>query len=490
MPENAQEVTTEAQDPKAAPQSTELDRADALDLAKLVATKQVAPEELLEAAIERAEAANPRFNFMAQKHYDYGRAAIAKGLPEGPFRGVPFLLKDVSVFIEGELTGCGSRYYTEPATYTSELVKRYERAGLVIFGKTTTPELGLTATTESLATGETTNPWNPARSAGGSSGGAAAAVAAGVIPAAHAADGGGSIRIPASCCGLFGLKPSRGRMPSGPMKTETWAGLAVPHVVSWTVRDSAAMLDATHGPDLGSSYIAPPPERPFLQEVGRAPGRLRIAFSVSTPRGSPVDPECVAAVQDAAKLCESLGHHVEEAAPTVDGEAIGRATSAITFAHLMAELQRQEAACGIPPSPDVLEKVTMVLKGWGAEVTGADYVRALETVQRAAIDAARFMQNFDILLTPTLAEPPVPLKRLSLSSEDSDAFFTALSNYVPFTSIYNVTGRPAMSVPLATSRSGLPIGVHFGARYGEEAGLFRLAGQLEQAAPWRDRRPY
>lgn len=470
--------------------STELDRLDALDLADMVATKQIAPQELLEAAIARTEAANPRFNFMAQKHYDYGRAVIAKGLPDGPFRGVPFLLKDVSIFIEGELTGGGSRYYTKPATYTSELVKRYERAGLVIFGKTTTPELGLSATTESVAIGETANPWNPAHSAGGSSGGAAAAVAAGVIPAAHAADGGGSIRIPASCCGLFGLKPSRGRMPSGPTKTETWAGLAIPHVVSWTVRDSAAMLDATHGPELGSSYIAPPPERPFLEEVSRDPGRLRIAFSASTPRGSPVDPECIAAMHDAARLCESLGHYVEEAAPAVDGEAIGRATSTITFSHLIAELQRQEAASGIAPSPEVLEKVTLVLKDWGAEVSGADYVRAIETAQRAAIDAARFMQNYDILLTPTLAEPPVLLKLLSLSSEDHDAFFTALSNYVPFTSIYNVTGRPAMSVPLATSRSGLPIGAHFGARYGEEATLFRLAGQLEQVAPWRDRRPH
>lgn len=489
MADNRKNESSQPNLGRAKQKSDDFDRLDALDLAALVSTKQASAEELLDAAIARAEDANPRYNFMAQKHYDYGRRVIAKGLPEGPFRGVPFLLKDVSIFIEGEVTGSGSRYYTEPATYTSELTNRYERAGLVIFGKTTTPELGLTATTESLATGETRNPWDPSRSAGGSSGGAAAAVAAGVIPAAHAADGGGSIRIPASCCGLFGLKPSRGRMPSGPMKTETWGGLAIPHVVSWSVRDSAAFLDATHGPELGSSHFAPPPERPYLQEVGRAPGRLRIAYSAATPRGTPVDPECVDAMHTAAKLCESLGHHVEEAAPEFDGDAVTRATSMVTFSHLFAELRRQEAATGIPAGPQVLESVTLVLKGWGADVSGADYVSATETLQRAAISIATFMSDYDVLLTPTLAAPPAPLKLLSLSTEDSDAFFTALSAYASLTSIYNVTGRPAMSVPLAMSRSGLPIGIQFGARYGDEATLYRLAGQLEQAAPWTDRRP-
>jgi amidase len=470
--------------------SADSDRLDAVALAELVRTKQASPEELLEAAIARAEAANPVYNFMAQKHYDYARAAVAKGLPDGPFRGVPFLLKDISVFIEGELTGAASRFYTKPATYTSELVKRYERAGLVIFGKTTTPELGCTATTESRLNGQTSNPWNRAHSVGGSSGGAVAAVAAGVIPAAHAADGGGSIRIPASTCGLFGLKPSRGRMPSGPMKTETWGGLAIPHVVSWSVRDSAAMLDATHGSELGSSYTAPAPERPFLEEVRRDPGKLRIAYNTVPLPGTPVDPECVEAVHATARLCASLGHHVEEAAPKLDADGLARATSAITFSHLNAELKRQAAATGIEPGPDVLEKMTLIFNGWGAEVSGADYVAANEFVQRTAITIAQFMQNYDVLLSPTLANLPLPLGVLSLSAENTDAYFETLYKYVPFTSIYNVTGQPAMSVPLAMSRSGLPIGVHFASRYGDEATLYRLAGQLETAAPWTDKRPY
>lgn len=470
--------------------SSDLDRLDALDLAKLVSSKQASPEELLEAAIARTEAANPRFNFMAQKHYDYGRAAIARGLPEGPFRGVPFLVKDSNISIEGLVSGSGSRYFNQKATYTSELVKRYERAGLVIFGKTTSPELGLTPTTESIAVGETTNPWNPEYSSGGSSGGAAAAVAAGVIPAAHAADGGGSTRMPASCCGLFGLKPRRGRMPQGPMRTEVQNGLATPHVVSWSVRDSAAFLDVSHGMELGSSYTAPAPERPFLEEVGRDPGRLRIGYSTVAPIGTPVDPECVSGVLAAAKLLESLGHHVDEAAPAFDTEALGRATSTIVYSWIAATIMKREEETGIPPSLEVLERNTLMFFEWGKKCTGADYVRANEVVQKAAIDLARFMQNYDVFLTPTLGSLPKPLKVLSLSNEDTDAYLEALYSYTPFTSVYNVTGCPAMSVPLAMSQSGLPVGIHFGARFGDEATLFRLAGQLEQAAPWRDRRPY
>ncbi|MFY8194872.1 MAG: amidase, partial [Novosphingobium sp.] len=252
-----------------------LDTHDSLGLADLVKKRKVSATELLEAVIGRTEALNPRFNFMAQKHYDYARKAIAAGLPQGPFSGVPWLLKDLNTYIAGEITENGSRLYKgQRASVTSELVRRIERAGFVIFGKTTTPEFGLTGTTESVLMGPTRNPWNPGHIAGGSSGGAAAAVAAGVIPAAHATDGGGSIRIPASACGLFGLKPSRGRVPMGPMRTEGWGGMSVHHAVSRTVRDSAAILDATHGVEPGSRYGAPTPERPYLQEVGRDPGKL------------------------------------------------------------------------------------------------------------------------------------------------------------------------------------------------------------------------
>ena len=294
--------------------SSVLDGHDAMGLADLVRTRQVAPTELLEAAIARAEALNPRFNFLAQKHYDYARAAIAKGLPQGPFTGVPWLLKDLNTYIAGELTEGGSRFYKGyRATVTSELVRRYEKAGLVIFGKTTTPEFGLTGTTENKLTGDTHNPWNPDHIAGGSSGGAAAAVAAGVIPAAHATDGGGSIRIPAACCGLFGMKPSRGRIPMGPLRTEGWGGLSCHHVVTHSVRDSAALMDATHGLELGARYAAPEPEGgSFLANVGRDPGKLRIALMITPFAGSPVDPEVAAATQAAA---DWLAGHVGRTCP-------------------------------------------------------------------------------------------------------------------------------------------------------------------------------
>ena len=344
---------------------------DALGLADLVRRKQVSPAELLNLAIEQVEALNPHFNFMARKHYDYARAAIAKGLPDGPFTGVPWLLKDLNTYLAGEVTGQGSRYYKDyRAPVTSELVRRHERAGLVVFGKTTTPEFGLTTTTESLATGLTRNPWDPERIAGGSSGGAAAAVAAGVIPAAHATDGGGSIRIPASACGLFGLKPSRGRVPMGPLRTEGWGGMSTHHAVTRSVRDSAALLDATHGLEPGSRYGAPSPERSYLEEVTRNPGRLRIALNVTTSGGTAVDPECVAAVREAARLCESLGHHVEEAAPKLDAGAIGRASFAIISSSVAADLEARKAATGIAPGPDVLEAVTLAFYQMGLKTSG------------------------------------------------------------------------------------------------------------------------
>lgn len=477
---------------KAAPaaKTSILQEHDALGLADLVRRKQVSAGELLETAIAQAEAQNPRFNFMAQKHYDRARAAIAKGLPEGPFTGVPWLIKDLNTYIAGELTENGSRYYKgNRATVTSELVLRHERAGLVIFGKTTSPEFGLTGTTESKATGLTRNPWNPERIAGGSSGGAAAAVAAGVIPAAHATDGGGSIRIPASCCGLFGLKPSRGRVPMGPPRTEGWGGMSVHHAVTRSVRDSAALLDATHGLELGSRYGAPTPERPFLEEVSRAPRPLRIALNVTPMAGTPVDPEVIAAVRNTAKLLEGLGHHVEEAAPKLDLAAIGRASYAIISSSVAADLQARAALTGIKPSLDVLEAATMAYYEMGLKMPGTEYARANSDLQTAAITVAQFMQGYDIMLSPTVAAPPPPLGILGLSPADINSYYKAVGEYTPFTGLQNQTGQPSMSVPLAMTQSGLPIGVMFSARYGDEATLFQLAGQLEQATPWAARRP-
>ena len=475
----------------ATPRSGPLDTHDAVGLAELVAKRQVSAGELLEASIARAEALNPRFNFLAQKHYDYGRAAIAKGLPPGPFSGVPWLLKDLNTYIAGLPTENGSRFYKgyRPEV-TSELVRRIEKAGFVIFGKTTVPELGLTGTTENKLTGDTRNPWSPRHITGGSSGGAAAAVAAGVLPAAHATDGGGSIRIPASCCGLFGLKPSRGRVPMGPPRTEGWGGLSVHHAVTRSVRDSAAILDATQGPEPGSRYAAPSPAESFLSQVRRAPGRLRIALMLDAPAGSPVDAECVDAARKAARLCESLGHHVEEAAPKLDIAAMGAASFVLIGSSVAADMLDRAKAIGIAIGPEVLEPITLGFVAYGQKATGMDFARANSTLQAAAISMAQFMASYDVILSPTLAAPPLELGRINLTPDvDFAAWGQRTAAFSPFTQIANMTGQPAMSVPLAMSSTGLPIGVMFMGRYGDEALLFRLAGQLEAAAPWTNKRP-
>lgn len=469
-----------------------LDAHDALGLAALVKAREISPTELLEAAIARAESMNPRFNFMAQKHYDYARGAIARGLPQGPFTGVPWLVKDLNTHIAGELSEGGSRFYKgNRATVTSELVRRYEKAGLVIFGKTTTPEFGLTATTENKLTGDTRNPWNPAHITGGSSGGAAAAVAAGVLPAAHATDGGGSIRIPASCCGLFGMKPSRGRIPMGPLRTEGWGGASCHHVVTHSVRDSAALMDATHGVELGSRYSAPGPEGgSFLDHVSKAPRPLRIALMTSPLVGSSVDPECIAATEAAAKLCESLGHHVAVAAPKISAAALGQASFAVIGSAVAADIEDRAKLLGIAPGPDVLEPITLAFHAYGKTLSGMDVARANNVLQGIAITMAQFMEDYDVILSPTLAAPPLKLGQINLSPDVGFAEWGArASNFSPFTQIANLTGQPAMSMPLAMSATGLPIGVMFTGRYGDEALLYQLAGQIETAAPWRSRRP-
>ena len=468
-----------------------LDGHDAMALAELVRSRRASPTELLEAAIARAEALNPRFNFMAQKHYDFARKAIAQGLPQGPFTGVPWLLKDLNTYLAGELTEGGSRFYKGyRATVTSELARRHQAAGFVIFGKTTTPEFGLTGTTENKLTGDTHNPWNFEHSSGGSSGGSAAAVALGVLPAAHATDGGGSIRIPASCCGLFGLKPSRGRVPMGPLRTEGWGGLSTHHAVTHSVRDSAAILDATCGVEPGSRYGAPSPQGSFLSQVGRKPGRLRIALMLDPFAHSPVDPECAEAARAAARLCEGLGHHVAEAAPKIDAGAIGFATFAVIGPSIAADIEDRAKLLGIKPDDSVLEPITLAFAEVGKSLSARDFVRANNNLQTAAITMAQFMENYDVILSPLLAAPPIKLGRINLSPDcDFQTFGQRVSQYSPFAQIANMTGQPAMSVPLAMSNAGLPIGVQFLGRYGEEALLLRLAAQLERAAPWAARRP-
>jgi amidase len=468
----------------------EYERRDGLGLAEMVRDRQVTANELLDAAIERLEERNPDLNAVVTRMYDEARTAIRAGLPPGPFAGVPYLLKDLGARFAGAVTSEGSAFFRDAvADRDSEMVVRLKRAGLVIFGKTNTPELGLSTSTEPRLFGPVRNPWNRERSAGGSSGGAAAAVAAGILPMAHASDGGGSIRIPASACGLFGLKVTRARTPSGPYLGEGWNGASNEHAITRSVRDSAALLDATGGPDVGDPYWAPPPARSFLAEVGADPGRLRIAVATRAWNGEPVDPECLAAVESAAKLCESLGHHLEEARPEWDERARAHAAKVVMAAHTRALLEARAESVGRPAGPEDVERYTWSTAEYGRRKTAADYARAIAVMHRVGRAIGRFFADRDVLLTPTMCRPPYPLGVLDMTSPDADAFNQALVGTIAFTSPFNTSGSPAMSVPLHWTGDGLPVGVQFVGAFGGEATLLRLAAQLEAARPWADRRP-
>ena len=461
---------------------------DATGLAALVASGQVTPGELLETAIAATDAASD-FNFVAQPLYDRARR-MAETPFTGPFAGVPFVVKDLHMNIAGTRSGEGSRLFDGyVADYDSTLFTRFERAGFNTFAKTTTPEFGLTVTTESRAYGLTRNPWHRDRSAGGSSGGAAAAVAARVVPVAHASDGGGSIRCPASVCGLFGLKPSRGRVPCGPKATEGWFGLTANHVVSRSVRDSAAVLDQIHGDEAGSRYSAPTPARSFLSEVGRDPGKLRVALMLTPMTGVPVDPQVIAATRTAARLLESLGHHVEEAAPMLDAAALNAAMTATIGASTAHDVATRLAALGRTDAGDDIESVPQMWVHIGNRTTAVELARANATFQTAAIALADFMADYDVILSPVFAQPVIGLGIIDLSPVDIAAWTAAITGYSPFTALANQTGVPAMSLPLGMDTDGLPIGVMVTARYGDEGVLFRLAAQVEMAAPWAARRP-
>jgi Asp-tRNA(Asn)/Glu-tRNA(Gln) amidotransferase A subunit family amidase len=462
---------------------------DALGLAALVRGGELKPRELLEAALARAEQRNPGVNAIVIPMWEEGRR-VAEAPPEGPFSGVPFLLKDLYALYPGVRTTNGSRLFAEYVPdHENELVARYRRAGLVVFGKSASPEFGITTTTESALFGRTRNPWSLEHSAGGSSGGAAAAVAAGILPAAHASDGGGSIRIPASCCGLFGLKPTRGRIPFGPDAGEGWSGMSTAHAVTRSVRDSAALLDVVQGADLGAPYASPPRERPFLDEVGAQPGRLRVALQVESWNGSDTHPDCVAAARDAAKLCAELGHEVEEARLRVDAQAFGRAAQVIIAANLRAAVLDRLRELGRELRADDLEPATRLMFEAAAGADAAEYARALRVIHALGRQVSQFLATRDVLLTPTLGTPPLPLGRLALSNPDTGSFLRDLLQTVGYTQLLNASGHPAMSVPLFWNAAGLPIGVQFAARFGDEATLFRLAAQLEQARPWFERRP-
>ena len=491
----------------------EYGRLDGLGLADLVRRREVTPGELLEEAIARAERVNPRINAIVAPLYAEARRDAAALPPEdGAFRGVPLLLKDLDAAVAGVPLTAGSRFLADfrPAR-DGTIVERFRRAGVVIFGKTNTPELGITPFTEPKLYGPTRNPWNLELTAGGSSGGAAAAVAAGIIPVAHANDGGGSIRIPASCCGLFGLKPTRGRTPVGPDHTQLWSGFAIAHVVSRSVRDSAAMLDAIAGPEPTSPYWAPPAARPFAAEVGAPPGHLRIALAKRPFATSvPIHPDCAAAADDAARLLADLGHHVEEADLDVGGDAFARDFFVLVCVEIAAILARGAERVGRRPRRGEIETNTALIATIGRQQTALRAASARDRLDAAVRNATEQVEKFDLVLSPTLGMPPVGIGALAPRGAEAFAHDVLIAlrlgvllrlpgvvqaavrrvfAFVPFTPLANVSGQPAMSVPLYWNGAGLPIGVHLQARFGDEATLLRVAAQLETARPWADRRP-
>jgi len=461
---------------------------DAVGLADLVRKKYVTARELLDEAIMRTGKVDPQINAVVVRHHDYAQRQIDRGLPDGPFTGVPFLLKDLE-FLEGTRTTSGASIYKDHiADHTSTLTQRFLGAGLTIFGKSSTPEFGLMPTTESRLFGPTRNPWNLEHSSGGSSGGAGAAVAARIVPVAHASDGGGSIRIPASASGVFGLKPTRARNPIGPERGEGWGGFSCGHVVSISVRDSAAMLDAIHGPEPSSPYVAPMPERPFAEEVGRDPGRLRIAFTDRSPYGDPIDPEIAAAVREIAAMLDRLGHHVEERAPVLAADPAVVMT-AIISAHTGLAMRLAERQFGRAMTDSDMEILTLATAHNARKATGIDYVAAQLSAFKISRGLATFFEGCDVFLCPTLCSPPLRIGELNPMSRDLSHISPILRRYIPATSMFNMSGQPSMSVPLAWNTAGLPLGMMFAARFGDEATLFRLAAQLEQERPWKQRLP-
>jgi amidase len=463
---------------------------DGVGLGALVRQGKVSPEELLEAAIERVEARNAAVNAVVMRMYDYGRKAIAAGLPDGPFRGVPYLLKDLGGWLAGERVTRGSRFFadTPPAAQDSEHVRRLKRAGLVIFGRTNSCELGLSLTCEPQLYGPTKNPWDTTRISGGSSGGAAAAVGARMLPMAHASDGFGSIRAPAACCGIVGLKPTRGRNTMSPYAGEGLGGLSTEHAVTLSVRDAAALLDGTAGAGPGDPYTAPPPTRPFLAEAGARPERLRIAFTTKTPNDVPVAPEYLATLRETVALCQELGHHVAEADPEIDGHQVVPTFLTLASANTVVNLGSHPTK-GRPPQPGEVENVTYATGKLGEAVSAADYVRATQMAHRLGRQMAAFHADWDALLTPGLGTLPPKLGWIDMTMRDVHEYWRRVFAFSPFTVWFNLTGQPAMMLPLGRTGEGFPVAVQLVARYGDEATLFRLGAQLESARPWFERKP-
>ena len=470
------------------PTPQDLARLDATAQAELVRSKEVKPAELVEAAIERIEQLDGELNSVIHRRFDKAMDEASAGdLPDGPFRGVPFAIKDLYAPTAGDPMHNGMRALRDAGYVAPEdswLTARYRAAGFVFVGRTNTPELGLVPTTEPAAHGPTRNPWSTDHSAGGSSGGSAAAVAAGLVPAAHASDGGGSIRIPSSMCGLVGLKVSRGRITAGPDRDESQ--LSVQHVVTRSVRDCAAILDATAGSGPGDMAFAPPPLRPYVDEVGVDPGRLRIGLLARNPSGADVADDCVDAVRSAAALLESLGHHIEESHPPIlDDASVTGAFSGRWCVNARMGVLGAEALIGRPITEDEVEPMTWLMASVGDRITGVELAQAIAAGAKLTRGLGRWWgSGFDLLLTPTLGAPPPRIGELS--GPEGGARTGSL---VPFTTHFNISGQPAISLPLSWNGDGLPIGVQLVADIGREDLLLRIASQLEAAQPWADRRP-
>lgn len=463
---------------------------DGLGLAELVRKRDVTPAELLDAAIERAERSNPKLNAIVYKAYDEARANAAGTLPDGPFKGVPFLIKDLGVRVKNWPRTSASRFAQVDAdAEDSELTKRYRASGVVLFGKTNTPEFGIPGVTSSALLGPCRNPWNTDHISGGSSGGAASAVAAGIVPLAHASDGLGSIRIPAACCGLVGMKTTRDRNPNGQHDTDRAIGLSVDHVVSRTVRDSAAMLDATGYPEANSPFAYPAKERPYLEEITRAPGKMRIAFSSETPSGKPIDPEIRAALERTAETLKQLGHDVREEGLGIDYRMLYRAQGIVSAANFSASIRRWAEIKGREPGDDELEGLARRGYEAGKKLSAQDAGWGWQQLRLMNRQILSKFETWDIWLTPVLGTNVPRVDYLDPLMDDLKEFDRRQAATFGFTPPFNLTGQPSLSLPLHQSESGLPIAMMFTARYADEAALFRLAAQLEKEMPWIGRKP-
>ena len=464
----------------------EYQKLDGLALAAAIQKGEISASEALDAALALADKINPQLNAIVMRHDELARQT-AQQKPSGAFGGVPFLLKNLHVALKQTATDGGSQILKDQtADHDSTLVESFKKAGFVIFGKTNSPEFGLTGTTEPRLYGATKNPWQQDLSPGGSSGGAASAVAAGIVPVAHASDGGGSIRLPAAACGLFGLKPTRARVTMAPDRGEGWAGMSANHVVSRSVRDSAAVLDAISAPAPGDPYHAPTPQRSFLDETKTPPGQLRIAFNTKRPDGSQPDQETIDAIHQAAKLCETLGHNLEEAAPELDYQEIGFNQINLIGSNIALLLTQLGENRGRAVVEDDVERATWRIAEWGSKTDAQTYIRSINFIHDLGRRIAAFHQNYDVYLCPVFGVKNFALGTINTMDSDGDAYNHLLREVMPYTGLANMTGQPSMSMPLCW-HNDLPLGVMFTARFGDEAMLLRLAAQLEQAQPWADR---